>query len=157
MEKTFDFLCETLLHMSEVKENLETISSELKKRGLAHDRTKLQEIEFDAFVSTRDKFKKANYGSKEYQECIDKVKPAVDHHYENNRHHTGYHKNGINDMNLIDLMEMLADWKAAARRSPDKSLEDTLDYAFKKYGIGEQLGNMIRNTLKDLKWIKETK
>ena len=64
MDNKSDFLCDVLLHISEVKENLEVVSSELKKRGLAHDRTKLQELEFDAFVSTREKFKKANYGSK---------------------------------------------------------------------------------------------
>ncbi len=53
-----DFLCDTLLHISEVQENLEIVSSELKQRGLSHDRTKLQQLEFDGFVSTREKFKK---------------------------------------------------------------------------------------------------
>jgi hypothetical protein len=40
-------------------------------------------------------------------------------------------------MTLIDIMEMIVDWKAAARRNPDKKLEDTLEYARKKYGIGD--------------------
>lgn len=155
MENTFDFLCDTILHVSEVQENLEIIASELRKRGFAHDRTKFQAIEFDAFVSTRNQFKKANYGSKEYQECVDAVKPAVDHHYQNNRHHTGYHINGVNDMTLIDVVEMICDWQAAARRSPDKKFEDTLDYAFKKYKIDDQLKGIIINTLKALDWINE--
>jgi hypothetical protein len=153
MKNDFDFLCDTILHVSEVQENLEIIASELRKRGFAHDRTKFQELEFDAFVSTRDKFKKSNYGTKEYQECIDIVKPAVDHHYQNNRHHTGFHKNGINDMTLIDIIEMVCDWQAAARRSPDKELKDTLEYAYKKYGISEQLGIVLKNTFKELDWI----
>jgi len=153
MNVEFDFLCDTLLHISEVRENIEKVCGELKMRGAAHDRTKLQELEFDGFVSTREKFKKANYGSPEYQECVDLTKPAVDHHYENNRHHAGFHKDGINDMNLIDIMEMLADWKAAERRSPDKTLEDTFEYAFKKYGIDEQLGKIIINTCVMLRWI----
>ena len=153
MDNNFDFLCDTILHVTEVQENLEEVASELMQRGFAHDRTKFQALEFDAFVSTRDKFKKANYGSKEYQECIDIVKPAVDHHYKNNRHHTGYHKNGIDDMSLLDIIEMLCDWKAAERRSPNKSLEDTLDFAYKKYNIGSQLGKIITNTLKDMSWV----
>lgn len=153
MNMEFDFLCDTVLHISEVNENLEEIISELKKRGLSHDRTKLQQLEFDGFVSTREKFKKANYGSPEYKECIELTKPAVEHHYKNNRHHTGFHKNGINDMTLIDIIEMIADWKAAARRSPDKTLQDTLDYAFKKYKIDSQLAVVITNTLVQLKWI----
>jgi len=153
MNMELDFLCDTLLHISEVKENLEEFASELRKRGEAHDRTKLQQLEFNGFVSTREKFKKANYGSHEYQECIELTKPAVEHHYKNNRHHTGFHKNGINDMNLVDIVEMVADWKAAARRSPDKKLIDTLDYAKKKYEIDDQLFKIIQNTLNDLKWI----
>ncbi|TSA28601.1 hypothetical protein D4R71_00420 [bacterium] len=153
MDMEFDFLCDTLLHISEVRENLEIISSQLKQRGYAHDKTKLQQLEFDGFVSTREKFKKANYGSPEYQECIELTKPAVEHHYKNNRHHTGFHKNGINDMTLIDIIEMIADWRAAARRSPDKKLENTLDYATKKYGIQSQLAKVIINTFEQLNWI----
>jgi hypothetical protein len=157
MNLELDFLCETILHVSEVSENLEVIASELRKRGTAHDRTKFQAMEFDAFVSTREKFKKANYGTPEYQECCNIVKPAIDHHYKENRHHTGFHKDGINNMNLVDLAEMIADWKAAERRSPDKKLVDTLAYAFEKYGIGEQLGEIITNTLVDLGWIEAGK
>ena len=155
MEMRLDFLCDTILHISEVSENLEVVVSQLKQRGLAHDRTKLQALEFDGFVSTREKFKKANYGSPEYQECVDLTKPAVDHHYKNNRHHTGFHKDGINGMNLIDIMEMICDWRAAARRSPDKKLEDTLDYAADKYKIEPQLKKLIINTLKELGWISK--
>ena len=155
MNNQFDFLCDTILHVSEVNENLETVASELRKRGAAHDRTKFTAIEFDAFVSTRSDFKKANYGTREYQECVDKVSHAVEHHHANNRHHTGFHKNGINDMTLIDIVEMLADWKAAERRSPDRELHDTIDYALKKYGVGDQLGSVIKNTLLSLGWMKD--
>ena len=155
MNTTMDFLCDTLLHISEVKENLETVASELRKRGEAHDRTKLQELEFDAFVSTRDQFKKANYGTKEYDACVSAVKPAVVHHHKNNRHHTDFHENGINDMTLIDIIEMVADWRAAARRSPDKKFADTLDYAKKKYGIDDQMFGIICNTLRALNWLDE--
>ena len=153
MDNRLDLLCDTILHINEVQEAIEEISSEIKKRGLLHDLTKFQPCEFDAFASTRERFKKANYGTSEYQALCEEVKPAIDHHYVNNRHHTGYHKNGINDMNLIDIIEMVADWKAASRRSPDKTLEDTLHYAFAKNKIQDQLAKIITNTLKDLNWI----
>lgn len=65
MNKEFDFLCDTILHVSEVSENMEIIASELRKRGISHDRTKFQSLEFDAFVSTREQFKRANYGTPE--------------------------------------------------------------------------------------------
>lgn len=154
MEMKDDFLCDTLLHISEVRENLEVMASELRKRGFAHDRTKLQALEFDGFVSTRKKFKKANYGTPEYQECVRLAKPAVDHHYENNRHHVGFHKNGINGMTLVDVMEMVADWKAAARRSPHRKFKDTLGDVLKKCEIEGQLRAIIVNTLNDLSWME---
>ena len=153
MNNAEDFLCDTILHITEVQENLEIISSQLRQRGFAHDRTKFQELEFDAFVSTRTKFKKANYGTPEYQECVDAVKPAVGHHYENNRHHTGYWPSGIKDMSLIDILEMLADWKAANRRSPDLDFTESIKRCVKKYEISEELEKIIRTTLKELQWL----
>src|SRR5574343_1565349 len=109
MNTELDFLTETVLHISEVQEYLEKMATELRQRGHAHDRTKLQEPEFSAFVSTRDEFKKANYGSPEYQALCDVIKPAIDHHYANNRHHTAFYEHGIYDMTLLDILEMLAD------------------------------------------------
>jgi len=153
MNIEFDFLCDTMLHVGEVAENLEACASNLRQRGFAHDRTKFQPMEFDAFVSTREKFKKANYGTPEYQECVDLVKPAVDHHYQNNRHHTGYHTNGIKDMSLFDIIEMLADWRAANRRSPDLDFAESLKRCVKKYNISSELEKIIRTTLKELNWL----
>lgn len=153
MDIKTDYMLDTLLHMSEVRENLEVVSSRLKQRGEQHDRSKFQEPEFSVFTSTREKFKDVKYGTPEYQERVNEAKVAVDHHHANNRHHTSFHKNGVNDMSLIDIMEMLADWKAAERRSSGQPLVNTLDYAYKKYGIDSQLGMVITNTLRDLGWI----
>ena len=153
METSMEVLTDTIMHISEVMENLMEIVSDLERRGVSHDRSKLLPVEFDAFVSTRPKFKKANYGTPEYQECVDCIKPSIDHHYANNRHHTGYHKNGFSDMNLLDILEMIADWKAAARRSPDLSFEESLPRAFKKYSIPENMQKHIMATLEYLGWI----
>ena len=152
MNTEFEVLTDTLMHISEVQENIEKLSGELRKRGIAHDRSKLMAVEFDGFVKSRPKFKKANYGTPEYQECVDMIKPSVEHHYKNNRHHTAYHENGIKGMNLIDVCEMVCDWVAASRRSPDQTLHDSLSYAFKKYEIDGVLQDIIKNTFKDFGW-----
>lgn len=149
-----EILTDILRHISEVAENLAVMRADLERRGLGHDRSKLEELEFCAFTKTRPQFKRANYMSKEYQECIDAIKPAIDHHYRNNRHHTGFHKGGFADMNLLDILEMLADWKAASRRSPDLSLKDSLPKAFERYGIPENMQRHIRATLDYLGWVK---
>ena len=42
--------------------------------------------------------------------------PALQHHYEDNCHHPEHYRNGIHDMNMVDLIEMLCDWRAAIKR-----------------------------------------
>ncbi len=150
MKVEFDFLTDTLIHISEVQEELERFRHELKVRGIIHDRSKLQEPEFSIFVSTREQFKKANYGTPEYAAVVKTASVAVDHHYKNNRHHTKYHPDGVYNMNLVDIIEMICDWKAASRRSPTKTFEESLEKCFERYNIVGQLKTVILNTLKDL-------
>lgn len=153
MNTEFEVLTDTLVHIGEVREALGEVTHDLQQRGVAHDRTKLQEPEFSVFCSTRPEFKKANYGTPEYAAVVKKANVAVDHHYANNRHHTAFHANGIEDMNLLDVLEMLADWKAAARRSPDLTFKDSLPRAFSKYRIDPIMQRMIVNTLEYLGWL----
>lgn len=148
----FDTLMEMLRHTKEVFARLEAIASDLRRRGILHDLTKFDELEFTTFCSTREKFKKADYGSEEYAECTRLAKPAVDHHYKNNRHHTGYHEKGILGMNLLDILEMVADWKAASKRSPNLTFKDSLPKAFEKYKIPEAIQEVILNTIDYLGW-----
>jgi len=78
---------------------------------------------------------------------------AIEHHHANNRHHTAFHKNEFSGMNLFDILEMLADWKAASRRSPNLSFADSLPKAFEKYSVPKNMQKHIMETLKYLKWI----
>jgi hypothetical protein len=56
----------------------------------------------------------------EYKGFLKELAPALDdHHYPKNRHHPEHFEDGMNDMNLLDLIEMLADWKAASERHAD--------------------------------------
>ncbi len=153
MNVKLEALTDILLHISKVQENLSQIRAILEARGIAHDRTKFLAIEFDAFVEARSKFKEANYGSLEYQEYIDMIRPSIDHHHANNRHHTAFYKNGFSDMNLFDILEMLADWEAASRRNPGLSFADSLPKAFERYSIPSNVQKHIVATLKYLKWI----
>jgi len=153
MDTSTEVLTDLLMHRIEVAENLNEIQGELNRRGIVHDKSKFLPKEHDAFVQTRPDFKKANYGTPEYQKCVDAIKPAIDHHYANNRHHTAYHKDGFAEMNLIDVLEMLADWKAANRRSPDLSFKDSLPRCYKKYDIPDNMQKHIENTLSGLGWL----
>lgn len=153
MDTEFNVLFEWLEHRNNVSVNLDDIIYELKKRSKLHDLSKLNEIEFDSFVQTRPKFEKCDYCSKEYQECIVEIQPAINHHYGDNRHHPEHYRNGFSDMNLIDILEMLADWRAASKRSPNLDFKDSLSTCFEKYKISDDMQRHVINTLEYLGWI----
>lgn len=153
MDAKFKVITDIIRHASEVHENLSQVSNDLERRGIAHDRSKLEAIEFDGFVKTRSRFEKVNYGSEEYRECAKAIQPSIDHHYQNNRHHAKHFENGFADMNLLDILEMIADWKAASRRSPDLLFEDSLSRAFDMYKIPKNMQRHIILTLDYLGWI----
>jgi len=147
MQVEFEVLTDTIVHVSEVREHLQKMIDDLTVRGIVHDRSKFQEPEFSVFCGTREEFKKANYGTPEYEAVTKKAQVAVDHHYKHNRHHTAFHKNGVDDMNLLDLLEMLADWKAANRRSPDLTFLESLPRCYKKYGMDNTIIRLLENTI----------
>jgi hypothetical protein len=55
-------------------------------------------------------------------------------------------------MTLIDLMEMLADWKAATERHDDGDLSRSLDIQAERFDISPQLVRILRNTAVALGW-----
>lgn len=59
-------------------------------------------------------------------------------------------KNGINDMSLISIIEMLCDWKAASLRDPNRDFRDSCKLNCEKYGASEQLTIIIVNTAEPL-------
>ena len=93
MNKEMKILTDLLVHIQEVQSNLEKMCHILRERGLNHDKTKFCDLEFDSFVKTHDKFKNANFGTKEYKECVDMIRPAIDHHHKNNSHHVDFYEN----------------------------------------------------------------
>ena len=135
-------------HIEGVKNYLKVISILLDSRGLMHDSTKKSDEEYN-YYKMANSVNRNDF--KTYEEYLDYVKPTLNkglkHHYENNRHHPEYHKNGVDDMNLIDILEMVADWKISIEQN-GKNVEEEIQYNFKKYNISEQLQKIILNTYK---------
>lgn len=138
---------ETKKHIENVKIIINKIQKELENRANNHDKTKLEDPEFKIFCEYTPKLKDCTYGSDEYKQFLKEMKPALDHHYENNRHHPEHFKNGIQDMNIIDLLEMLCDWKAATMRHNDGDIVKSLDINSKRFNISDQLKNILKNSL----------
>jgi hypothetical protein len=142
-------LAETYKHIKRVGHYLHAFSKELIDRAEHHDDSKLEEPELSGFAENTDKLAKVVYGSEEYRNMLAELKPTIEHHYSKNRHHTEFWPNGINDMNLIDLLEMLSDWRAAGERNKNGNIRKSIEVNAEKYGISPQLRKIIENTVRD--------
>lgn len=137
---------DTFRHIERVRNLLNACVGELLRRGELHDQSKLESPEVEYFTEYTAKLANCTYGSEEYNQNRAAMKPALDHHYANNRHHPEWHKNGINDMNLIDIVEMLCDWKAASERHNDGNINKSIEMNADRFGISPQLARILENT-----------
>lgn len=59
---------------------------------------------------------------------------------------------GIAGMSLLDLLEMLCDWKAAGERYKDGNITQSLAHNRARFDLSDQLFAMLENTVKELGW-----
>lgn len=139
---------ETMEHIEEVRKNLRWFSDKLQSRGVCHDRSKLESPEVESFAEHNSRLKYLEYGTEEYSRELAELKPALDHHYAKNRHHPEHFDHGINDMNLVDLVEMICDWMASAKRNKNGNILKTLEHNADRFHIDHQLLQILLNTVK---------
>ena len=138
----------TILHIENVRKYIKILTDKLTTRGINHDKSKLEDPELELFVEYTPRLADTQYGSDEYKKCLEGLRPALEHHYAVNRHHPEHFADGIKDMNLIDLCEMMADWKAATLRQKDGNLLKSIEYNCERFGIDNQLKHILLNTAK---------
>lgn len=141
---------ETQKHIENVRKYIRVMTDKLTARGVEHDRLKLESPEVDVFAEYTPKLASATYGSEEYQTFLKEMDVALQHHYANYRHHPEHFAKGINDMNLIDIAEMLCDWKAAAMRQNDGNLLKSIEMNAQRFGYDDQLKQIFINTARML-------
>lgn len=141
---------ETQKHIEKVRKYLRIFTDKITTRGVNHDATKLESPEVDIFAEHTEALSGLTYNSPEYREHLAAMKPALDHHYATYRHHPEHFANGINDMNLIDLVEMMADWKAAAERQNNGNLLTSINANAERFHMSDQLKQILINTAKTL-------
>jgi len=138
---------ETLKHVNEVRANIWTMIKELDRRAQVHDASKFEEPERSVFANNAPKLAKTEYGTAEYNALLDEVKPAIDHHYSKNTHHPEHWPNGIDDMDLLDLVEMLADWAAATKRNKNGNVHKSIEHNQGRFNMSPQLTSIFKNTV----------
>ena len=55
-------------------------------------------------------------------------------------------------MNLIDVIEMLCDWKAATMRHADGDIKKSIEINQKRFGYSDELKAILLNTIEFMHW-----
>jgi len=132
-------------HIETVRNILGVVVKNLINRGSFHDQSKLQSPEVEVFEEFTPKLRDLTYGSDEYKQALAAMKPALDHHYAHNTHHPE-HFEDVSKMNLLDIIEMLCDWKAATLRHDDGDIFKSIEINQKRFGFDDQMTSILKNT-----------
>ena len=149
---TYDSTKDTEEHQEKVRSFLYRFVGEIIDRVVHHDDSKLQEPEKSMYDEFTPKLKDLTYGSDEYIQTLMAMGAALQHHYQVNSHHPEHFENGINSMSLIDILEMLADWKAAGMRHANGNMVQSLEVNRERFEISDQLYEILLNTTRELGW-----
>lgn len=150
---TYDSTDDTMKHISEVRTRILLVVRQLHLRASVHDASKLEDPEKAVFDTFTPKLATSTYGSEEYKAFLAEMAPTLDHHYAVNDHHPEHFENGVHDMDLIQITEMLCDWKAATMRHNDGDLDRSITLNAERYGYGEELTGLLRRTAANLGWL----
>jgi len=154
-EDKYDSWKDTFEHVKNVQAKLLMVIAHLMDRAWKHDASKFESPEKEYYDKFSPKLRTTEYGSQEYKDYLVKMQPGIDHHYQNNSHHPEFYVDGVDGMNLIDLMEMLCDWKAAGERHKTKptNIIKSIEINAERFHMSEQLKQILLNTASHLEWI----
>lgn len=136
----------TMEHIQRVRDLLGDAAVVLIERAKKHDLSKLESPEAETFAAAKP-LAGLTYGSPEWESQKKDVQKALDHHYANNRHHPEHYVNGVDDMTLFDVLEMLLDWKASSERHNDGNILKSIDVNSSRFKLSPQLTKILTNTV----------
>jgi len=159
-EETYKHKFNVALHVQRVVDNLQArimllmeVSNHLQQRALIHDESKLEPPEADILEEYIPKMAQYEFGTSDYVFMRTEMQDSLLHHYQCNRHHPEHFPGGIGEMNLIDLLEMVADWKASTLRNPGGDLWKSFDICAERFDIEPQLLSVLKNLAMDMGWM----
>lgn len=145
------FESETMEHKTRVSIMLTRISKDLVRRGKIHDNSKFKSPEREIYNMNHEKLQQVKFGTDEYDKLMNgEMAVAIDHHYKENDHHPEHFEDGVVNMNLVQILEMLADINAVADAKGTDVIK-TLPEFMRKKNIPENFYTIFRNTLEYMK------
>lgn len=147
MTDRYDSFKDTMRHRRVVQRLGRRFTRELVKRLRWHDESKLKEPEKSAFDMHTPSLAGTTYDSEEYHAALEAMRPAIEHHYEANRHHPEHFEDGVAGMNLLDVVEMFLDWAAATMRHDDGDLATSIAANRERFGLSDDLASILKNSI----------
>lgn len=147
---TYDSRIDTYKHIREVQRGMRVVYNDLAERAANHDQSKLESPEVEVFDEFTPKLKTSTYGSAEYEGFREAMGEGLRHHYAANDHHPEHFENGIRDMNLMQMTEMLCDWLAAVKRHDDGDIRRSIEINAERFGYGDEIKRLLHNTVDTL-------
>lgn len=142
----YDCTQEVTDHKRRIRYWMDDVAEQLRNRARYHDVTKLGGVEKPIFDRWTPKLQVFKFGSMEYKQALAAMGEGLAHHYRENRHHPEHFENGVNGMTIVDLIEMVCDWMAAAEA---KNVPVNLSYLSERFNLSPQLVEIITNTLRE--------
>ncbi len=144
---------QTTIHKIQVMRFIVKTCWSLLKRAFKHDLSKYSKYEAPYFASAPE-LKSFFYGSQEYKKMLQdtpQFDAAIKHHYANNSHHPQFYSGGIQDMELLDIIEMLCDWKASTLRNKEGDIQKSISLNQDRFEYDNNLKKKFINFYKETK------
>lgn len=120
-------------------------------RMVTHDQSKYSTPELP-LIHEKARLDSLPFNTPEYHAALAKIKEAVKAHYECNAHHPEHYPDGVLDMSLLDLLEMICDWRVAAEMNGTE-LTESFDSCVERFKIPPDLRRILLNTYREMEWI----
>lgn len=155
-EEAYDSRPDTLEHSLRVGGLLIELVTQMLARATTHDLSKTRTPEVEGFDRASWRLKTMAYDSAEYAASRADLADTLAHHYAHNPHHPEHFgPDGVRGMTLVDLVEMLADWKAATERmrTGTGDLARSIKINKDRFGMSDDLTQILVNTAASAGWL----
>lgn len=137
-------------HREVVADFLHNFSDYFRARAREHDQTKLRFDEFEGFARINKVARNHAFGTPEYDASMEEAKKpggCIHLHFSRNAHHPEFH-DSEKDMGLLDLMEMVMDWKAASMTYGTNTLAESLPIQLERHDFDPWQVRVIHEMVK---------
>ena len=142
-------LATILRHRGLIQKYLYGLSRKLEACAVEHDLSKLGVDEFAGFVKINKVAREYPYGSKEYKASL-KGNNIINLHFSRNRHHPEYHDAQVADMGLLDIIEMVCDWKSASTVYGKTTLLEALEVQIERFDLTKEHLYLIKLIIEEI-------